>query len=363
MDITNTTHRTLRTRLDARRARLLLPLVAGGLALAATGRTAPAPVHAQEPAAVTLALDWYPNANHAGIYLAAARGAFAAEGVAPEIYTPADPATVLQTVGAGKDDFGISYQTEVLLARAQGVPVVSVAAVVQVPLLTVLTLTERGIARPADLRGRSVGIAGLASDEALLGTMLASDGLSIADVELVNVGYDLLPALVAGRVDAVTGVYWNHETLIAERDGFDVAELRFEDWGVPPFYELVLVASERTVAERPEVVAALVRAMATGYTAAAADPTAALDALAAASPDLDVAIESEAVPLSASTWLDAAGRFGTQTTERWDAFGQWLVAGGLVPADLDIAAAWYPGAPAEGGTPVATPLATPVAAG
>ncbi len=349
--------KTTTTRIDARTARLRTPLALAGAGLLGLGAVGPGARAAQGATSVTLALDWYPNANHAGIFLAQARDLFAPAGLAPEIYTPADPATVLQTVGAGRDDFGISYQTEVLLARAQGVPVVSVAAVVQVPLLVMMTLTERGITRPSDLRGKSIGSSGLASDEAFLSTILAADGVSLDEVEIVNVGYDLLPAIASGRVDAVTGVYWNHETLIADREGYDVSLLRFEDWGVPPFYELVLVASEETVAQRPEVVAALVAAMGAGYVAAAADPAAALAALAAASPDLDVEIETEAVPLSASTWLDVNGRFGVQTAERWDAFGGWLADNGLIPADLDIAAAWYPGAvsPATG-TPVATPI-------
>ena len=352
-----TIRQTTTARIDARTGRLRAPLAlasAGLLGLASGARSRAA---AQDETAVSLALDWYPNANHAGIYLAEARGLFAAEGIAPKIYTPADPTTVLQTVGAGRDDFGISYQTDVLLARAQGVPVVSVAAVVQVPLLVMMTLTERGITRPAGLRGRSIGISGVASDEALVSTILRADGLTLDDVEIVNVGYDLLPAIASGRVDAVTGVYWNHETLIADRDGYDVSLIRFEDWGVPPFYELVLVASEETVARRPEVVQALVRAMGAGYVAATAEPEAALVALAAASPDLDTEIETEAIPLSAPTWVDGNGQFGVQTADRWDAFGGWLADNALIPADLDIAAAWYPGATeGETGTPVATPV-------
>lgn len=352
-----TDHDTTLGRLDARTARLRAPLVLAGAGLLGLGFTPRRRAVAREATPVTLALDWYPNANHAGIYLAEARGLFAESGLAPKIYTPADPATVLQTVGSGRDDFGISYQTEVLLARAQGVPVVSVAAIVQVPLLVMMTLTERRITRPADLRGRSIGISGVASDDALLSTILEADGLTLADVEIVNVGYDLLPAIASGRVDAVTGVYWNHETLIADREGYDVSLIRFEDWGVPPFYELVLVASEETVAQRPDVVQTLVRAMGNGYAAAAADPAVALAALAAASPDLDTEIEAAAIPLSAPTWVDRNGRFGVQTAERWDAFGGWLSDNGLIPPDLDIGAAWYPGAPdGSTGTPAATPI-------
>ena len=100
---------------------------------------------------ISVALDWYPNANHAGLFLAQERGYYAEEGLAPDFYTPSDPTTVLQTVGAGRDTFGISYQTDVLLARTAGVPVVSVLALVQTPLQGIMVLTDSGIdpaARP-----------------------------------------------------------------------------------------------------------------------------------------------------------------------------------------------------------------------
>ena len=82
---------------------------------------------AADNAAVTLALDWYPNANHLGLFIAQEKGYFQRENLTVTLYTPVDPSTVLQTVGSGKDTFGLSYQPDVLLARARGVPVVSVA--------------------------------------------------------------------------------------------------------------------------------------------------------------------------------------------------------------------------------------------
>ena len=109
---------------------------------------------------VKLALDWYPNANHVGLFIAQEKGYFADENLVVEMYTPVDPSTVLQTVGAGSDDFGISYQPDLLLARAQGVPVVSVAAIVQHPLNIVMALKKSGISRPRDLAGKKVGYPG-----------------------------------------------------------------------------------------------------------------------------------------------------------------------------------------------------------
>ncbi len=316
----------------------------GGLGLAAglalTGRITPGAI-AQDPTELTLALDWYPNANHAGLYLAQDRGYFDEADLAVEIYTPADPAAALQTVGAGRDTFGISYHSEILFAREQEVPVVSVAALVQHPLNCLMMLADSGIERPSDLAGGTVGMAGLPSDEAYLKTMLEFDGASMDDVESVNVGFDLLPALFAGRVDAVIGTYWTHETILAEQEGNPVTYLRVEEWGVPDYYELILAAGESTVADRGEAITAFLGAMQRGYVDAAADPDAALDVLLAASPDLDADVERQGLELLIPLWTDdGAVAPGTQTAERWDAFGSWMKEQGLLGEDVDVAAAW-----------------------
>ena len=202
---------------------------------------------------VTVALDWFPNANHTGLYLAMERGYFKDEGIALKVYTPDDPATILATVGSDKDEFGFEYQVGVLLARAQGVPVVSIAGIVQHPLNSVMALQESGITRPRDLVGRTVGYPGIATDPPLLRTMLEFDGVPPEQAQavvdgMVNVGFDLIPALISKRVDAVVGAYWTHESISAQNQGFPVVVMRMEEWGVPDFYELVLVTSERNAA-------------------------------------------------------------------------------------------------------------------
>lgn len=310
------------------------------------------PAAAQE-SSVRLALDWYPNANHAGIYLGQARGLFAAVGIDLEVYTPSDPTVVLQTVGAGQDTFGISYQTDVLLARAQGVPVVSVAALVQHPLLCVMSLQEAAISRPADLAGKSVGYPGIPSQEAFLATMLEADGLTAEDVSLVNVEFNLLPALLSGRASAVMGAYWTHETIIAEREGHPVDIMRVEDWGVPSYYELVLVTSEERLQDEPERVAAMLSALRAGYEAAIADPAAALEALVSTYPETDRAVEEQGLSLLVPAWTAGGVAFGTQEPARWTDYADWMKSRGLIPAELDPALAFradlLPGSPA---TPV-----------
>lgn len=328
---------TQRPRVAVSRRRLL----AGGTALtvAAVGLSS-VRAGAQEPVKVSIALDWYPNANHAGLFLAQERGYFEEAGLEVDLYTPSDPTVVLQTVGAGRDDFGISYQTDVLLAQAQDVPVVSVAALVQHPLMGVMALESSGIARPADLAGKTVGYPGIPSQEAFLRTMLAEDGASIDDIELINVDFNLVPALISGQVDAVMGAYWTHETILAEQEGYPVTMLRVEEWGVPDYYELVLVTSEQMIASSSEQVTALLGAVERGYLDALADPEAAIAAMKAAYPELDEEVERQGIALLSEVWLDPEGRYGAQSDERWTEYGAWMKESGLIPADLDEFAAF-----------------------
>lgn len=330
------THRSLAARGISRRA-LVQGAAGGALALAGAGAlTLPEAAIAQELTEVTLALDWYPNANHAGIYMALDKGYFEEAGLDVQVFTPADPTTVLQTVGAGRDTFGISYQNDVLQARAQGVPVVSVAALVQHPLNSLMVLEASGIQSPADLKGKTIAMAGLPSDEAYIETILQSAGLSIDDVEVVNVGYDLLPAVLSGRADAVIGVYWTHETILAEQEGHPVRYFRIEEYGVPDYYELVLVTGEQTIAEQEDVVRGMLGALRQGYNAALRNPEEALQLLLAASPDLDEEVERQGLELLIPLWTDNGNvAFGTQTAERWEDYAAWAVDQGFLAEGVD----------------------------
>ena len=284
---------------------------------------------------VTLALDWYPNSNHLGLYIAEEKGYFAEEGLEVKLYTPVDPSTVLQIVGAGRDEFGISYQPDVLLARAQGVPVVSVAGMVQHPLNSVMALESSGISSPADLVGKKVGYPGIPTNEPLLDTMLKADGArGLEDVELVNVGFDLATALISGTVDAIVGAYWTHESILLENEGHPVTIMKMEDWGVPDYYELVLVASEDTVKERPDVIERFLRALRRGYADASADPQAGVDILKGAEEEVDLAIERPGADLLAPLWKTDSVGFGTQEKGRWETFTQWMQKEGLLSADI-----------------------------
>lgn len=326
-------------------------------AASAVATSLPANSHAaQDRTAVTLALDWYPNANHAGLYMAVANGYFEDAGIDLEIFVPADPTTVLQTVGAGRDTFGITYQNDVLLARANDVPIQSIAAVVQHPLNCVMVLADSDIQSPADLAGKTIAIAGVPTDDALLQTVLGSVDLTLDDVEIVNVGFDLMPALLSERADALIGVYWTHETILAENQGYPVRYFPIQEYGVPDYYELVIVAGESTIADQPEAVTAFLGALRRGYVDAAADLDTALQHLIAESPELVEDVEREGLDLLAPLWTDNGKvPWGTQTADRWEAYTEWAQGEGLIPDDVVAADAWIDLFPQDDATPVASP--------
>ena len=295
-----------------------------------------------ERASVKLALDWYPNANHIGLYIAQSAGYFEDENLDVTMYTPSDPSTVLQTVGAGSDDFGMSYQPDVLLARNEGVPVVSVLGVVQHPLNSVMTLKTSGLERPAHLKGKKVGYPGIPTNEPLLETMLKHDGLrGLEDVEMVNIGWNISESLIGEKVDAVIGAYWTHESIHMENLDYPVNVMRMEEWGVPDYYELVLVTSEGYLADNEGVVERFVRAMRRGYRDAIADPQGGVDVLAAANEEIDETIDRPGADLLVNLWqLPDGGGFGTQTPERWDSFVRWMKENGMLDESLASSSAY-----------------------
>ncbi|MEI2617727.1 MAG: ABC transporter substrate-binding protein [Thermomicrobiales bacterium] len=321
---------------------------AGSAATTTTSATAPASAPAGSPAGtpgeatkVSIALDWYPWSNHTGLYMAQSTGAFADQGIEPNIYVPSDPTTALQLVAAGQDDFTISYQADVLIARQQGLDVVSIAALVQHPLNTIMTLQSSGITEPAQLKGKTIGMAGVPSDDALLKTVLQSAGLTLDDVKTVNVGFDLMPALLGKRVDAIIGAYYVHEAILAQQQGQPVNAINVADFGVPDYYELLLVTSGEMIRDHADVVQRVVNAVVAGYAAAAANPDEAIDQLVKAYPETDAAVEREGIKLIIPMWTDGGKvPFGSQTEERWTSYADWLRQHDILAGDVDVTKAF-----------------------
>ena len=164
-------------------------------------------------------LDYFPNADHAPIYAAEAAGYFKEAGIDVEIRQPPDPAAPLKQLAAGRVDLAISYEPEVLRARDKGLNVVSVGALVQRPLTSIISLPKAKIRKPADLEGKTVGTAGIDYQSAYLRTILLEAGVTPSTVKERNVGFGLVPALLTGKVDATLGAFWNYEGVDLKRRG------------------------------------------------------------------------------------------------------------------------------------------------
>ncbi|TSC79051.1 MAG: putative hydroxymethylpyrimidine transport system substrate-binding protein, partial [Parcubacteria group bacterium Gr01-1014_29] len=291
---------------------------------------------AENPTKISVALDWLPYAMHSGLYVAKERGYFANEGLEVDIHAPADAATILQTVAQGRDDFGLNYQPDVLLARSEGLPVVSVAALTQHSLAALMTVEESGLKRPRDLKGKRIGHSGVPLESLLYDTILKNDGVGkgIEDVQFINVGYDALTGLLAGQLDAAS-VYYTNQPVIAENQGRKVNIIKVTDYGVPDYYDLVIVTNEDMIKNNPDVVERFLRAITKGYKEAATNPKDAIQLMVRAVPELDTAVANKEILLEAPIWIADNGIFGWQEESRWLSFAQWMKNGGLLTKPVD----------------------------
>ena len=210
------------------------------LAFAAVMTAASALARAQTT--LTVLLDWFVNPDHAALIVASEKGFFEKQGLEVEMIEPADPNDPPKLVAAGKADLAITYQPQLHIQAAAGLPLMRIATLVATPLNTLMVLEDGPVKKIADLKGRTVGYSVGGFEEAILGTMLASQGLSLADIELVNVNFALSPALLSGRVDAVIGAYRNFELNQLAIKGSAGRAFYPEENGVPAYDELIVVA-------------------------------------------------------------------------------------------------------------------------
>jgi len=283
-------------------------------------------------------LDWTPNPDHVGLYYAQETGLFAKAGLDVTIRAPSDPTSPLKLVGAGDSDLAVSYEPELFYAAASKLPVVAVAAIVPQPLDSIMAI-EPGIRSVADLKGRSIGITGVPSDYADLDTALASAGLTRSEVSVVTVGYNLLPALLSHRVDAVLGVYRNVEGIEVAEQGLKPMIIPVDRAGVPFYDELVLVANSDRLRSDPtyaRLVGRVVSALLAGTTQARAHPGRSLAILAKVTQS-GARFLDRATPATLALLRGPDG-VGCMRASQWQQFGDWMHARKLVGERIPAAA-------------------------
>ena len=288
---------------------------------------------------MTLMLDWFPNADHVGIYQALAEGDFTRAGLDVHVQVPSDPASPLTLLAAGRVDAAISYEPEVLLARNRNLPLVSVAAIVQQPLTSIVSLGSKRIKTVAQLRGKKVGDAGIPYQHAYLQTILARAHVPPSSVKEINVGANLVPAMLSGRVDATLGAYWNYEAIQLAQMGKHPNVIRVNKVGVPSYDELVVVVRQSTLAQHPDEIRRFLQALARGYESVRSDPSAAVGNLVRANPGLDRKLQLASVRATLPAFFPAGSGnpWGYQDPVQWNAYGQWMLRNHLITEPAAVA--------------------------
>src|SRR3954451_24277003 len=208
------------------------------------------------PDGATLVLDFTPNAVHSGIYAAREQGYYRDAGVDLTIREPGESSDAPKLLEAGRADFAILDIHDLGIARERGLDVVGVMPIVQRPLAAVIARGDGAVRRPRDLEGHTVGVTGLPSDDAVVESEVRADGGDPSAVKPVTIGFNAVSSLAAGKVDAATG-FWNAEGVALREQGVPIRIFKVNEYGAPPYPELVLTASRRTIEDDPDLVDAV----------------------------------------------------------------------------------------------------------
>jgi putative hydroxymethylpyrimidine transport system substrate-binding protein len=281
---------------------------------------------------LTLVLDWFVNPDHGPIILAQEMGYFEDAGLEVEVIAPADPADPPKMAAAGRADLAVSYQPQLHLQIHEGLPLIRVGTLVATPLNCLLVLEEGPVEDLSDLEGRKIGYSVAGVEEALLTALLERGGLTLDDVELVNVNWSLSPALMSGQVDAVIGAFRNFELNQMEIEGVEGRCFYLEEHGLPPYDELIYVANPETM--EPEVIARFLEATEKATQYIVNHPQESWEIFAGTAEELGDELNRKA-------WTDTIPRFALRPAAvspgRYAAFEAWLKGAGLIeeanPAD------------------------------
>ena len=290
---------------------------------------------------VNVVLDWYPNAIHTFLYTAIERGYYEEEGLDVKIRFPSNANDALSMVAAGKAEIGMYYQQDLIQAVAnQKAPIRSVGAIVQSPLNIILSLKDKNITSPKDMVGKTIGYGGTVLSESLVKCMMEYVGADASDVNLVDVGFDLMSSMTTGNVDATIGCLVNHEVPQMESEGFELNYFPVTGYGIPNYYEEVFLTNNKLLEEEPEVVAAFLRASKKGFDDFKADPDGCLAILMNNQNEANFPLTQSVEEQSCATLLPLMetddAEFLSQTEECWQENIDWMLENGLIDQSVDV---------------------------
>jgi len=314
--------------------KLVVALLAAAFLLAGLAGCGGSGAEPGAPSGATLVLDFTPNAVHSGIYAAQRQGFYGDMGVDLTIRQPGESTDAPKLLAAGRADLAILDIHDLGIARERGIDLVGTMPLVQRPLAAVIARADRGISRPRKLEGRTVGVTGLPSDEAVVDSEVGADGGTPAKVKRVTIGFNAISSLAAGKVDAATG-FWNAEGVALRQQGVPIRIFKVNRYGAPPYPELVLVASRETIQRDPGLVEAVLDATTRGYEYAVDNPERALDDLLAEVPSLERAEQQTQLDVLLPDLRPQP--FDPAVLRAW---ARWDLEHGLLERPLDVDAAF-----------------------
>ena len=290
---------------------------------------------------VTFMLDWVPNTNHTGIFVAEANGYFEESGLAVEIIQPGEVYPEA-AVASGVADFGISFQEMVTLARADDVSIVSIAAVLQHNTSGFASAADLNVTSPADFEGLRYGAFGTPFEDPTLEVLMKCAGGDFSQLEIVNTGWADPLALIAEDQIDMAWIFYGWQGFQAQQQGVDLNVVMMEDYFdcIPDYYTPVVIANEDTIANKPEVVKAFMEALSRGYDSAIQNPGEAAELLLAAVPELDAELVKASQDWLSKYYQADAPRWGEQKESVWQDYTDWMVEHGILSAPISASDAF-----------------------
>jgi ABC-type nitrate/sulfonate/bicarbonate transport system substrate-binding protein len=283
---------------------------------------------------ITVILDWTPNTNHTGVYVAQQQGFYKEEGLDVEIVQPGE-GTAAQLIASGQGDFGFSYQEEVTIARTKDIPIKALAAVIQHNTSGFASPVDKGIKTPRDFEGKKYGGWGSPAEEAMLKALMNQEQADFNKVEMINIGSADFFTSVSKDVD-FAWIFKGWDGIQAELKGIPLNIVYLRDYhDALDFYTPVLIASEDTIKNKPDLVTAFMKATAKGYDYCIKNPEKAGQVLLDKVPELNKDLVMASQQYLANEYRSDAPRWGEMSGERWKKYADWMYSQNLLEKPLD----------------------------
>jgi len=280
---------------------------------------------------LTLMLDWFPNIDHLPIYVAQEKGLFKEKGLEVEIISPSETADGLKLAASGNVDIAVSYEPQTIIATAAGLDVKVVGRLVEHPLTTLLFLKNDKIKTPKDLEGKKIGYTVPGLMDVMLKAFMSING--VKNYEAINVGFTIVPALVAGNVDAVMGPFKTYETVTMAHQNLEADYFELEKFGIPDYEELIFVCGAKTLGQKEKSIKGFIQAVEAATAYMREHPEAALKTYLAALPEADKRVETDAFQLTLPFYAAPGGSDVTA----WQRFADFSLEHGLIEKPVKAA--------------------------